>query len=92
MVEVLGAHGRGDSRNIWVIGPNGLEEITPSENTTAAACELARALGHRFYLRRSARGDEFGWAAYSSSSTARGKDKWFPTREAAIMYASMKGD
>lgn len=86
----LFAHDRGDTRNIWVIGPNGLEEITPAEDTTTAACELAKALGHRFYLRRSPRGDVYGWVAYSVRP-GDSKDRWFPTQDSAVMYAAMKG-
>lgn len=93
MVEVLAAHGRGDSRNIWIVTDAGVEEITPAENTEEAAREVARAMGVRYYLRRSAQGDEFGWAAYRADGWRSDSigSKWFATQDAAIMYASIKG-
>lgn len=85
------AHNRGDPRNIFVMLEGELVEVTPAENNETSAMELARGMGQRLYLRKSE--ENGGWAVYPAYWSAAGavKRKWFPTQDAAVMYAALMG-
>lgn len=72
-----------------------LVELTPLNDTHSAACDMTRALGQRFYLKRSydvATHSEL-WTAFDTRKpTAGGAGSAFPNVDAAVMYTIMKRD
>lgn len=89
------AHGKGDARNIFLILDGELAELTPMDDTHAAASDMARGLNQRFYLKRSydALNHAEHWTAFDTRNPNPGvgtAKRTFPNRDAAIMYAVMK--
>lgn len=93
----LVAHGPGDARNIWVWLDGMCCEMTPLEDTNRSASAMAEGLGQRFYFRRvrdQVGGSEW-WLAYHVDWAFADhgiQPRAFPTQDAAVMYALMKGN
>ena len=82
------AHGRGDGRNVWVLIGGEIAEVTPLDDSHAAAVTLTRGLGQRFYFKRvpDALTREVMWTAVDIESRPSDGMKAFPTQDAAVMY------